>query len=371
MAGGGTGGHIYPGVALAREFLKRKDKDIECLMVVTARLSDKFILQNESLPYKTLPMQSMSLSLSIRSIADLYRFALSLVRSWHIISSYTPDLIIGLGAYASFPIVIIGKIRGITTLIQEQNLRPGKANRLLSRWVYGIFTSFPQSDLFFPPQKVMMLGNPIRSIPLYIDKKAHKDLWGLNPDIFTILVCGGSRGAHSVNINAMDAFRIMKGKDFPFQIIHQCGQEDFAAVSAFYKKEKIIGIAMPFFKSMMDIYPLADLVISRAGAGTISEVTATGKPSIMIPYPHAKADHQKLNAMALVRAGAARMIDEKNITGKCLAEVIIDLARNPGCLKTMAQASLKIGRPDAAKAICEQALLWFEENTREKEQNAS
>ncbi len=368
LAGGGTGGHIFPGVALAEEFMKRKDKKIECLMVISARPLDELLLKKEGLPYKVLPIKGIHWALSIKAIMDIYRYALSFLYSWQIISAYSPDLIIGLGAYLSFPLVTVGRIKGIVTLIQEQNLLPGKANRILGRWVDGIFVSFPQSMTFFPHNRTKMLGNPIRALPSQRDKKILRGKWNLNPDLFTILVCGGSTGAHSINIKATEAFRIMNEKGKAFQVIHQTGKEDCEFVSGFYKNESLIALVEPFFDRMMEMYFLADIIISRSGAGVISELTAIGKPAILIPYPHAKAQHQKLNAIAMVSAGAARMIDDDNCTGEILANELMDLSSTPELLEAMSSAGFKMGRPEAAKAICDQAISWLEEKIKNKKQ---
>jgi UDP-N-acetylglucosamine--N-acetylmuramyl-(pentapeptide) pyrophosphoryl-undecaprenol N-acetylglucosamine transferase len=362
LAGGGTGGHIYPGVALAKELMTREN--IECLMVITSKDTDKEILKSEHIPYRSLPIKGMNRGLSMKTVADLYRFFFSFIKAWRIISSYTPDIIIGLGAYVSFPVISLGRIKGITTFIHEQNLLPGKANLFLGKWVDGIFTSFPQTERFFSQKKLKMLGNPLRIIPSDRDKKGMRIKLGLKPDIFTFLVFGGSRGSHSINLKSAEAFKIMKSQDFSFQVIHQTGKEDFDYICGFYKSEGIISLTRPFFNQMIDLYLLSDLVISRSGAGTISELTATGRPAILIPYPDATADHQRLNAMELVRAGGARIILESDLNGRILANETIELMKDPDSLKKMARINLKLGRPYAAKAICDQALLWHQERTK-------
>ncbi|MGA1842148.1 MAG: undecaprenyldiphospho-muramoylpentapeptide beta-N-acetylglucosaminyltransferase [bacterium] len=364
LAGGGTGGHIFPGVALAKEMMKRENT--ECLMVITSKSSDKQIVERELIPYKTLPVRGMSRGLSLKTVSNLYRFGLSFIRAWQIITSYAPDIIIGMGAYVAFPIVSLGRIKGVTTFIHEQNLLPGKANQFLSKWVDGIFTSFPQTERFFSNNKLKMLGNPLRVIPSNLDKEEMRVKLGLKPDSFTFLVFGGSRGAHSINIKAVETFKIIKSMDFPFQVIHQTGEDDFDYVAGFYEAEEIISLTSPFFNQMIDLYLLSDLVISRAGAGTISELAATGKPAILIPYPNAKADHQKLNALELVRSGGARMILESRLTGSLLSSEIMKLIRNPDSLKRMAQVNRELGRLNAAKAICDQALSWHQERNIKK-----
>ncbi|MGA1865331.1 MAG: UDP-N-acetylglucosamine--N-acetylmuramyl-(pentapeptide) pyrophosphoryl-undecaprenol N-acetylglucosamine transferase, partial [bacterium] len=293
-------------------------------------------------------------------------FGLSFIRAWQIITSYAPDIIIGMGAYVAFPIVSLGRIKGVTTFIHEQNLLPGKANQFLGKWVDGVFTSFPQTKKFFANNKLKMLGNPLRVIPSNLDKEKTRSKSGLKPDLFTFLVFGGSRGAHSINIKAVEAFKIIKSMGFPFQVIHQTGEDDFDYIAGFYEAEGIISLTRPFFNQMIDLYLLSDLVISRAGAGTISELAATGKPAILIPYPNAKADHQKLNALELVKSGGARMILESRLTGSLLSDEIMKLVRNPDSLKSMAQVNRELGRPNAAKAICDQALVWHKKRNIKK-----
>jgi UDP-N-acetylglucosamine--N-acetylmuramyl-(pentapeptide) pyrophosphoryl-undecaprenol N-acetylglucosamine transferase len=364
LAGGGTGGHIYPGVALAKEFMKREG--VVCLMVVTSKQGDEDIMKNEGIPYERLPVRGMNWSWNKTMLIDVSRLLKSFVHAWHIISAYKPDIIIGLGAYVSFPVLAIGKIKGMTTFIQEQNLLPGKANRVLGQWVDGVFTSFKETERYFPSQRVRMLGNPIRLVPSDISKANGRGGLGLKADLFTLLVFGGSRGAHAINLNAMDAFKIMKYEGIPFQVIHQTGKDDFNDIVDFYRKEAIISVVRPYFHQMLQLYPIADLVISRSGAGTISELNATGRPAILIPYPHAKADHQRVNALGMVKAGAARMIDESSLTGEDLAKEIMDLFKNALSLRKMAKASSQLGKPHAAKAICDQAILWFEEKEKRK-----
>jgi UDP-N-acetylglucosamine--N-acetylmuramyl-(pentapeptide) pyrophosphoryl-undecaprenol N-acetylglucosamine transferase len=367
LAAGGTGGHIYPGVALAKEFISRED--MECLMVMTSKPLDRHIVENEGLPFETLPVKGMSWGPSWKTVVNLFRFAMSFPRAWRIISSYTPDMIIGLGAYVSFPLISMGRIRGITTFIHEQNLLPGRANLFLGRWVDGIFTSFPETAGFFPKGRVKMLGNPLRPVPSKINRKTEREKLGLKPDLFTLLVFGGSLGAHAINIKSMEAFKIMKSMDIPFQVIHQTGQDDYEEVAGFYKKEKIPSHTSAYFDHMIRIYLLADLVICRSGAGTISELTVTGRPAILIPYPSAKADHQRMNAQPMVSAGAARMIVERDLTGELLAGQMTELLKNPELLEGMARSSIGLGRPHAAKSICDQAVLWY--RMRGRRENAS
>jgi len=362
LAGGGTGGHIYPGVALAKEFLNRGCFD--CLMVVTSKDMDRHIMESEHLRYTTLPIKGLHQGLNAGRIADVYHLALSFARTWRIIASYRPDAIIGLGAYVSFPAISIGKIKGITTFIHEQNLVPGKVNLLLGRWIDGIFTSFPQTGSHFPAHKVRMLGNPLRSIPSHIDMKKGRSARGLKPDLMTLLVVGGSRGAHAINLNAMDAFSILKSQGVAFQVIHQTGNEDHDRVARWYAGEGIRAMTGSFFDDMMEMYLLSDLVIARAGAGTLAELTATGTPALLIPYPYAKADHQTTNAMAMVNAGAARMIRECELSGRGLADEIGRLLDAPETLRHMARASRMLGMPHAAREICDQSIAWMAERER-------
>ena len=157
------------------------------------------------------------------------------------------------------------------------------------------------------------------------------------------------------------SLRTGKSKGFVFQVIHQTGRDDLKRINFFYRSEGITAITRPFFDEMIDIYLLADLIISRSGAGTVSELSAVGKPSILIPYPYAKADHQKINALRMVKAGASKIIQERELTGDRLAKMIMEVIKDPRTLETMADASKRLGMPNSTKSICDQALLWFEE----------
>lgn len=364
FAGGGTGGHIFPGIALAQEFMQIKDKKIECLFVISSKDMDEYILKKEQYLYRKLPIKEINWSLSLKVFVYLYRFFLSFVKAWQIITHFHPDFIIGMGAYISFPVVVVGKLRGKTVFIQEQNILPGRANKILGRWVDGVFTSFPQTEKFFPKKRIKMLGNPIRHFTV-IDQVKLRHEHNMDLNLLTLLVCGGSRGSHFINIRAMEALQIVRDKGFKNQIIHQTGMEDFNPVSDFYKKEGLKAIIKPFFDDMMEIYQLSDIIISRAGAGMIAEITAVGCPAIFIPYTHAKEHHQRLNALAMVEAGAARMIEETDCSADFLADTIMELIQDRRLLSEMGKASQRLARPNAARQICEQALHWFKDKTKE------
>ncbi|MGA1868306.1 MAG: undecaprenyldiphospho-muramoylpentapeptide beta-N-acetylglucosaminyltransferase [bacterium] len=345
LAGGGTGGHIYPGIALATQF--EKYKNIKALMVITQKEGDINIVSKEAIDYKTLPLTGMHWN----------QMCKALWCSWAIMSSQKPSLVIGLGAYVSFPVVIIAWIRRIPVCIQEQNLLPGMANRVLGRIAEKIFVSFKQTQRYFPPTKTMVAGNPVRPIIRLTqgERKNYLRELGLCPDRFTILVYGGSLGAHSINKAVMDAIDVLKGEGGEIlgriQIIHQTGEKDYMIVQRHYVRNNVVSIVQPFFFNMMLLYALCDLIISRSGAGSVAEITAVGKPAIVIPYPYAKAGHQKENARAMVENGAAFMIEDHRLDGTSLAHRIMQMLETPGLITKMAQASKYMGHEDAALSI--------------------
>ncbi|MGA1824166.1 MAG: undecaprenyldiphospho-muramoylpentapeptide beta-N-acetylglucosaminyltransferase [bacterium] len=350
LVGGGTGGHIYPGIALATEF--EKCNYIKTMMIITQKEGDIAIVSKERIEYQTLPFTGMKWNQMWKAFWC----------SWFIISTRKPSLVIGLGAYVSFPVVMVAWIRRIPVCIQEQNLLPGLANRVLGRISKRIFLSFERTRNYFPSSKTMVAGNPIRPIIKLTEKEKKNQLkyLGLSLDRYTILVCGGSLGAHSINKAMVDAIDVLKSDTKEnlsrVQIIHQTGEKDYGMVRDHYVKNNVLSVVQPFFFNIMVLYALCDLIVSRSGAGIVAEVTAMGKPAIVIPYPYAKGNHQKDNAQAMAENGAAFMIEDRNLTGESLAEHIMRVLDKPGMINTMGESSKRMGHEDAAVRIVRECL---------------
>ena len=344
MAGGGTGGHLFPGLAVAREFQQR-DRMTEILFVGTEQGIESRILQREGFALATIPVKGLK-GRGVRGLAEaLYGVPLSLLHSVKIIKRFRPDCIIGLGGYASGPFLLAGKMKGIRCAIMEQNLRPGFTNKILAWLVDRIFTAYRESVAHFSHGHIVETGNPVRwrSLP-EIEKR----------DKFTLLIFGGSAGAHRLNLCAIDAMRLLTDIAPALRVIHQTGQADFAATKEAYQTLPVEAEVHPFIERMDEAYAHADLVVCRAGATTVAELTAYGKAAILVPYPYAIYDHQRLNALALEERGAAEVILDQELNGGQLAKRIRNYVSDRKQIETMAAAARTMGRPEAAVRIVDE-----------------
>jgi UDP-N-acetylglucosamine--N-acetylmuramyl-(pentapeptide) pyrophosphoryl-undecaprenol N-acetylglucosamine transferase len=347
FAGGGTGGHLFPGLAVAREFQQR-DSMTEILFVGTERGIEARFLPREGFRLETIPVRGMR-GRGIRGLLDaLWGIPAGLLRSLRIIRSFRPDFIIGLGGYASGPLLLAGKLRGLRCAIMEQNLRPGFTNRFLARFVDRVFTSYRESTAYFSGGQVLETGNPVRWRRLPEVKRGDK---------FVLLVFGGSAGAHHINLAVVDAMKRLSDLADKLQVIHQTGHADFAAIKEVYDSLPFDAEVLPFIEKMDEAYARADLVLCRAGATTLAELTAFGKAAILVPFPYAIYDHQRWNAQALQEGGAAEMILDQEISGELLAGRIRSYILDPSRLERMATAARAMGRPQAAARIVDECYV--------------
>jgi UDP-N-acetylglucosamine--N-acetylmuramyl-(pentapeptide) pyrophosphoryl-undecaprenol N-acetylglucosamine transferase len=347
FAGGGTGGHLFPGLAVAREFQQR-DSMTEILFVGTERGIEARVLPREGFRLETIPVRGMR-GRGMRGLLDaLWGIPAGLLRSLRIIRSFRPDFIIGLGGYASGPLLLAGKLRGLRCAIMEQNLRPGFTNRFLARFVDRVFTSYRESAAHFSGGQVLETGNPVRWRRLPEVKRGDK---------FVLLVFGGSAGAHHINLAVVDAMKRLSDLAARLQIIHQTGHADFAAIKEVYDSLPFDAEVLPFIEKMDEAYARADLVLCRAGATTLAELTAFGKAAILVPFPYAIYDHQRWNAQALQEGGAAEMILDREISGELLAGRIRSYILDPARIERMAVAAHAMGRPEAAARIVDECYV--------------
>jgi len=273
----------------------------------------------------------------------------SLIASARILNDFKPDLVMGVGGYSAGPVVAAARISGIRTAIQEQNILPGITNRILSRFADRLYLSFKETKGMASIPKAVVTGNPVRRE--FLDLAASKGGEQSKHDRrFTVLIAGGSQGAHAINMAVLDSLRHLdQSKRFSF--IHQTGAADKDQVRKTYAGSRIDHTVKAFFNDMVRQYQKADLVICRAGATSVAELTVLGKPVIFVPYPFAADDHQRLNAESLVKAGASELIVQKDLTGKLLAQRIEHYADTPAELLHMAAQAGKLGCPHAARAI--------------------
>lgn len=347
IAGGGTGGHLFPGIALAEEVVTRHPAN-EVLFVGTRRGLEATIVPKAGFPLEFVDVTGVKGKGLVGLAAGLFRVPRAIAQSIRILRKAKPDVVVGVGGYASFPVVVAAFLLGIPTAIQEQNAFPGLTNRVLGVFARAVFVAFDEAATHFPARKTHVVGNPIR-------KALFENF--LRPrtrhESFRILVFGGSQGARAINRAAIEAFRLLRERPDSLEILHQTGKADEEEVRRAYEEEGIAARVVSFIEDMSAAYAWADLVICRAGATTVAEIAVCKKASILVPYPHAANDHQTLNAKALVEKGAARMIPQSELTGARLAEEIRHLLEHPEERERMERMAGLFGRPEAAKEIAD------------------
>ena len=344
IAGGGTGGHLFPGISIAEAFKVREARN-EVLFVGARKGIEEVLIPKTGHPLRTISASGVRGKPLTGKLVSLWRVPLGIASSIRIIKDFKPNLVIGVGGYASGPVVLAAFLMGIKRAIQEQNAIPGSTNRLLGKLANAIFISFEQSRSYFPARKTMLTGNPVR----------RDFLQGLedrrNGDQFNIFIFGGSQGAHRINEKVVEALDWLDGIRDRLRITHQTGGNDLDFVSRNYRRRGFRASVRTFIDDMAACYRNAHLVICRSGATTVSELTVSRRASLLIPYPHAIGDHQTLNAKALVKAGAARMISDSDLTGRRLADTILHLYGHRDEISAMEKGAGGLAQPNAADLI--------------------
>lgn len=348
VSGGGTGGHLFPGIAVAEAFLDQYPGS-RVLFIGTGRQTDARVLANRKFETATISSQGLKGKSMGQRLSALLQLPLSTFSAMGLLRRFRPQLVLGVGGYVTGPVLLAAKMMGIATCIHEQNSVPGMANRKLGRLVDRIFLSIPGSERYFAPGKWVMTGNPLRRELTAAAEKKRGQKEGL-----TLVVLGGSLGAHRVNTLMVGAMGILKNTTAHLRVIHQTGRDDEQMVAGRYKELGIKAEVAAFFNNMAELYSQADLVVSRAGATTLAEITAFGLPMILIPYPFAADDHQRKNGEYLVQGGAALMFTQEELTEKRLAEEISTLLTDEKRCLQMGQAARRLARPDATKTIVAQ-----------------
>ncbi len=351
IAGGGTGGHLFPGIAIAEELRSRGVKNI--LFVGTEEGIESRVIPREGYQIRYIHSSGIvgkSIKNKVKGLLNLF---ISFTESMRLIKRFKPDVIIGVGGYASVAPLIAGSLRGVSTIILEQNSVPGLANRFLSIFGDLICITYHEGFHFFPKRKTILTGNPVRKRIFDGTREGGLRLFSLDPGRFTIFVFGGSRGASSIN-NAMVSIL----PDFVplwdnVQFLHQTGEKDYEYVRESYRKYGLNGVVTPFIYQMHEAYAVADIVISRAGATTITEITSLGKPSILIPYPFAAQRHQEINARKLSEMGAALMLLDDELRGNRLFREIMKLYENEKLREELRKNAMAFSRRDAASKVVE------------------
>jgi len=362
ITGGGTGGHLFPGVALAQAMM-RTYPGCEVLFIGTERKVDQTGLANLGFTTMSIKSQGIKGKGLIAKIKALLLQPAALFTAVRIIREFKPVLVFGVGGYVTGPVILAARLMGITTCIHEQNSIPGLANKLLGHIAHRIFVSLPGSRQYFPAGKTVLSGNPVRSS---IVKAASLAPPQKQPGQYTLLVLGGSQGAQRLNTLLLEAAEkcLSELTPLPF-IIHQTGAHDEIKVRTRYAELGLNARVQAFFSDMAEIYSQSDLVVSRAGATTIAELTVFHKPVILVPFPYAADNHQEINGRYLVEAGGAIMFKQSELDGKMLGTAINRLLADEKLLAEMGENSGKAAMPEATETIINSCMELLQDKLKE------
>lgn len=350
IAGGGTGGHLYPGVAVARELLRRQP-DAQVTFAGTVRGLEATLLPREGFELdviRSTGLKGRSMTAVMRGLALV---PVSFADAWALLSRRRPDAVIGLGGYSSGPVVMMAALRGIPTMLLEQNSVPGLTNRRLARVVRAAALTYDDVNNYFG-RKAFVTGNPVR--PEFFTTIHNSQSSILNGS--RVLVLGGSQGSHALNVACVAASPELVQRHPKLEVVHQTGQRELAAVREGYERAGVSARAESFLDGVAGEMIGTDLVICRAGATTLAELAAVGRPAVLVPLPTATDDHQRKNAEALVNAGGAVMLEEKHLNPGTLAAVVSELLNDADRRARMSAAMKTFARPDAAASIVDRLL---------------
>ena len=353
VSGGGTGGHIYPALTLI-DAIKSKRPEADFLYVGTEKGLEADIVPKAGINFIALKLEGgFERRFTLENISRAANAIWSVKRAGDIVKDFKPNVVVGTGGYVCGPILLAASLMKVPTLIQEQNAVAGVTNKILSKFVDKIAVGTRDALKNFPHDKTTYTGNPIRAEVLKAKREDGLKEFNFKDDLPIVLISGGSRGARSINNAMIDVLKSEAGKNSA-QFLHVTGKGEFDSVM-----EKLSDLdapnikVVPYLYNMPQAMAMADLAIFRAGATGLAELTARGVPAILIPYPFAAENHQEFNARALVEAGAARMILNKDLTADILSAQLDELLASPQTLKQMAKASLSLGKPDAADEIAD------------------
>ncbi len=349
IAAGGSGGHIFPALALSQELNKRKD--VEIIFVASRRALDRKILKKAPFKKIFLSINPMPYGLNFKIVPFVIKFICDLFISGFILGVERPKIAVGFGGYTAGAILMLAAVMGIKTIIHEQNLVPGRANRLLDRFADVAATSFEDSKIYFKKAIVVFTGNPLRENIIFADKKNISKFSGFDENKFTILVMGGSQGAQSLNRLVSGAIKGLEDDiKKNLQIVHITGSKDFDIISNIYKENRILAKTFSFIENIHDAYRITDLAISRSGAAAVFELSLYGKPMILIPYPF-KKNNQRFNARYFADKEAAIYREEDSLDSKDLRNLIRDVMGNKDKLNRLSENAKRLSLPDAAERL--------------------
>ncbi len=357
IAGGGTGGHVYPGIAVAEELMRLRPRSevvfvggrrgLEAQAVPESGFRIRYIL-TRGFPRRAWWRWPMALLANI----------VGLFQALWVVASERPDAVLGTGGYVSGPVAMAAWMLGRPLLLQEQNSIPGLANRWLARVADEVHLSFTEARVYFSRKdNLKVTGNPVRAHILGGDRAQALKVFDLTEGKPTVFIFGGSRGAHRINVAALDAMRLLKGR-VDLQFILQTGREDLVWAQGIVAAEQLPARVLAFLRDIHLAYAVADLVVCRSGAMTLAEIAACGTPAILVPYPHAAHNHKEVNADNLVERGAAALLLDRELSGERLAKEIAHLVADRQTLRRMSANARTFARLDAAERIVRSLERW-------------
>jgi UDP-N-acetylglucosamine--N-acetylmuramyl-(pentapeptide) pyrophosphoryl-undecaprenol N-acetylglucosamine transferase len=360
FAGGGTGGHVYPALAVARELLKRRP-DTEVLFIGGTRGIERKIVGGSGFPLETIPVTGFLRKPSLTVVPFFWNLGVSVVLSRRYIRRFKPSVVMATGGYVSGPPVIAARTLGVPVVIQEQNSLPGITNRALGRFAELVFLGFEDARKHFGNRaRTVVTGNPVREEIGGSNRVTAARAFVLDPSLQTVLVFGGSQGAQAINRAVSGAAERIAERNI--QVLWQTGDREFPAWKDLDGRSGGRIRALPYITVMADAYAASDLVVARSGAMSIAEITVCGLPAVFIPLPTAAENHQERNARSLEAAGAAVVILERDLTPGLLGDTVLEILESTERRETMADSSRRLGRKDAASAIAEMLLARYGTN---------
>ncbi|NSW83738.1 MAG: undecaprenyldiphospho-muramoylpentapeptide beta-N-acetylglucosaminyltransferase, partial [Syntrophothermus sp.] len=353
IAGGGTGGHLYPALAIARG-VKAKVPSINVLFIGTKKGLESRIIPQTEFRLQTIDIEGLNRNSMLKAVRSLLKVPQGFWRAWTILRDFAPDVVVGTGGYVSYPVVMAANLMGIKTVIHEQNAFPGLANRLLAKRADWVLLSFEEARKYLQARRVVVTGLPVRSEIMETTKKQGLEQFGFSPSVFTLVAFGGSLGAASINsamLQVVERYIMEK-----VQILWITGENGYQNIKdniapAVWESATLSLRLLPYLQQMEYALVAADLAVCRAGAATLSELAVVGLPAILVPYPYSAENHQEKNARSLAARGAAEVIIDEFLDGDVLFKKIEELRNNPVRLKEMSAKMKAQGKPEALAQI--------------------
>ena len=357
LSGGGTGGHIYPAVSVGEELKKRFGDDVELLFVGAEGKMEMTLIPKLGYNIKGLNIAGLQRRLTWRNLLLPVQVLKSLMQARRIIKEFRPDVVVGFGGYASAPIIFVAQRMGIPTIIQEQNSYAGLVNKIVGGRAKSICVAYDGMERFFDKEKIVLTGNPLRSAfdKSKIDRKAALEYYGFKEGVPTIMIVGGSLGTRTLN-NMMKSWIVTLGGEAPVQVLWQTGRFYEKEMKEFFANYNTKNITLvPFIERMDYAYEVADVVISRSGACTVSELCLAAKPTLFIPSPNVAEDHQTKNAMALVEKGAAQIVRDADAADSGISTAL-KMVADKALLEELSKNIAKLATPDAAERVADEVV---------------